>query len=420
MKFDTPKNENYAAVIAKVPAVLPIPGRDRIEQISIYGHTAVVQKGWKPGDLGVFFPAEVQLSEKYARENNMYRHGNLNADPGVTGYLEDNGRVKALKLGPARSNALFMPLESLESFGVMAGDFKEGDTFDHINGKEVCRKYVVRGSDKLPNNQAPKDRSKDRVDPRLFPQHIDTANFWRNVARVDDRRVIVTQKLHGTSIRIGRVPVLRKLSLVERLAQRLGAKIQQREYDAVYGSRKVIKDANNEGQQHFYSEDIWTQKGREIDAVLPNGWILYGELIGWTPDGAPLQRGYTYEIPKGQSRLYVYRIAVVNDQGVSVDLSYEAVVEFCKNNGLNHAPVVWSGHINLFNVNAWMDGNYAEEGVPGVVPAGAGVIDEGVVIRSEGITPTLLKAKSPLFLEHETKVLDSGAEDIESAESIAA
>ena len=43
------------------------------------------------------FPAEVQLSGEYARFNNLHRHGNLNADQGQAGYLEDNRRVRALK-----------------------------------------------------------------------------------------------------------------------------------------------------------------------------------------------------------------------------------------------------------------------------------------------------------------------------------
>lgn len=44
--------------------------------------------------------------------------------------------------------------------------------------------------------------------------------------------------------------------------------------------------------------------------------------------------------------------------------------------------------------------------------------DEGVCIRKEGIRPLVLKAKSPLFFEHESKMLDTGEVDLESEESV--
>lgn len=42
-------------------------------------------------------------------------------------------------------------------------------------------------------------------------------------------------------------------------------------------------------------------------------------------------------------------------------------------------------------------------------------VDEGICLRQEGLVPKILKAKSPIFLGHETKLLDEGVEDLESA-----
>jgi len=44
--------------------------------------------------------------------------------------------------------------------------------------------------------------------------------------------------------------------------------------------------------------------------------------------------------------------------------------------------------------------------------------DEGICIRLEGMIPTILKAKSPIFVAHETKMIDEGGADVESAETI--
>ncbi|MGW0245112.1 RNA ligase family protein [Nocardia goodfellowii] len=417
MNFDKPKNENYAAVITTVKAVLDLPKRDRIVGLPLYGHQAIASKGWTVGDLGVFIPAEAQLSHEYASHNNMYRHENLNRNPGEKGYLEDNRRVKAIKLGGHTSNALFMPLSSLDFTGVDISKLEPGDMFDSINGIEIVRKYEIRPA-KEPNNQAPKPR-KSRVDTRLFPEHVSTANYWRMLHSIDpDDFLYVTQKLHGTSVRVANIPVARKLTWRDRFGRFIGAQIRETEYDMVYGSRRVIKDANAADQNHFYSSDIWTLEGKKLDGIIPSGYMVFGELVGWTPDGSPIQKGYTYQVPERQARLYIYRVATVSAQGIITDLSWPQVEEFCRNLGLNTAPLLWSGYAENFDVDKFMNRRYAEEwpyAEPRPVPLDPGkTVDEGVVVRVEGLTPTLLKAKASQFLEHETKQLDEGTADLES------
>ncbi|WP_280444041.1 RNA ligase family protein [Nocardia brasiliensis] len=417
LNFDRPKNENYAAVITTVKAVLDLPKRDRIVGLPLFGYQAIASKGWAVGDLGVFIPAEAQLSHEYASNNNMYRHENLNREPSEKGYLEDNRRVKAIKLGGHTSNALFMPLSSLDFTGVDISKLQPGDTFDTINGIEIVRKYEIRPT-KEPNNQAPKIR-KSRVDAKLFPEHVSTANYWRMIHNIDPSDYLyVTQKLHGTSIRVGNVPVSRKLTWRDRFGKFIGAQIQHTEYDMVYGSRRVIKDANA-NQNHFYASDIWTLEGKKLDGLIPSGYLVFGELIGWTPDGRPIQTGYTYRVPERQARLYVYRVATVNTQGIVTDLSWPQVEEFCRNVGLTTVPLLWSGYADKFNADEWMNVRYADDWVTAYidrpVPLEPGAtVDEGVVVRVDGLTPTLLKAKASQFLEHETKELDTGSADLES------
>lgn len=43
--------------------------------------------------------------------------------------------------------------------------------------------------------------------------------------------------------------------------------------------------------------------------------------------------------------------------------------------------------------------------------------DEGVCIRIEGMIPQIYKCKSPMFLQYETKLLDTGEEDLESSQT---
>src|SRR4051794_7797380 len=113
MKLEAPENENYAAVVVSITRTVPLENCDNVVGTPLLGFQAIVGKDTQVGDLGIVFPAEVQLSNDYASRNNLHRHGHLNASPEVKGYLEDNGRVKALKFRGHRSDCLFMPLSSL-------------------------------------------------------------------------------------------------------------------------------------------------------------------------------------------------------------------------------------------------------------------------------------------------------------------
>lgn len=193
--------------------------------------------------------------------------------------------------------------------------------------------------------------------------------------------------------------------------------LQGRHYELVAGSRKVVKDVNDETQNHYYSQDIWSSAAQKYGQGLPEGTIVYGELIGWTPDGSPIQQGYTYDLPVGESALYVYRVTVVTNDGHQFDLSWEGVKEFCAQQGFNHVPEFWHGLHEDFVVDDWTDEVYSKTFPSAVRLSDAGTVDEGVVVRAEGIVPVVLKAKSPIFLGHETKLLDKDIVDIESEES---
>lgn len=222
MAFDAPENVNYAATVVKVPKPVDLPGLDNLVGIPMFGYQVLTQRdGVAEGDLKVLFFAETQLDHEYASTNNLYREAALNGDANETGYLEQTRRVKAIRLRKHSSNALLMPLSSLAYTGYDVSTLKVSDTFDTLNGHQICRKYVRRGQGKQGAPGGPKIRQ--RVDQKLFPMHLDTEHLFRNLHWFHKpKRVVVTQKLHGTSIRIGRVPVERKLNWLERALIKVG------------------------------------------------------------------------------------------------------------------------------------------------------------------------------------------------------
>lgn len=422
MKLEEPRNKNYAANIVRVRNTVALDGLDNLVGIPLLGYQALASKDTPLDELAVLFTAESQLSPEYASKNNLHRHADLNENEGESGYLEDNRRVKAIKLRGHRSDALLMPLSSLAFTGANLNDLNEGDIFDVLNGHEIVKKYYVKepGTNrKVDKNAVKKFR---RVDEKFLPEHYDTENYWRNAHAIPaDAEVVVTQKLHGTSIRIGNTIVKRQLNWRERLAAKLGVKVAETEFAHVYGSRKVIKDPNNPDQQHFYVSDIWTEFGKRLDDLIPENFIVYGELIGWTPDGAPIQKNYTYNVPQGGQELYIYRVAVVTNGGFLVDLPWDQVKHFAADRGLKTVPELWRGRHDMFVASEWMDIRYADpnESVgyfPQAVPlSDKKTVDEGVAIRTDiGRAPYILKAKSPIFLQHESRLLDQEVVDIET------
>lgn len=433
MKFDTIKNPNYVATVVRIEEgdLYPVLGLDNLKGYSKFGMQALVSKDTAPG-LYILFSTEVQLSEEFARFNNLYRDSTLNADPEQKGYLEDNRRVKAIKLKGNRSESLLMPLESLALYFFTASDIhglREGDVFDSIDGHEICRKYVPKGY-KEPGAGNQLKAKAPRVSTKLFPEHLDTASYFRCGDTIpEDAFVTITQKIHGTSVRYGNVPVEVDQKWWERLL-RLPVRT---EHKFVVGSRRVTKSVDlsaEEGKDHFYAEgDLWTRYAdqHKLADKIPADHLVFGELAGWAGPGSPIQRNYTYDLPDGEALLYVYRVAVVTSGGVVVDYTHEQMRQFCMERGLVAVPVIASGPHYELGPQSWMDiryyddwatpnelgGLYAEQPIP---LSNKKTVDEGVVVRWDGPNGFYaLKAKSPKFLEHETKMLDVEAEDLEAA-----
>lgn len=419
MKILTPENENYAATIVTIKELHPLEGSDRIVGATIFGSQAIVGVGTtEVGTKGLYFPAETQLSEEFAYHNNLHDHGNLNKDQGAKGYLGDNRRIRAIRLRGHRSDCLFLPIESLSYIkGLKLDDLNEGDTFDQLLDHPICKKYVLKRTVKEQRLEKNKHKLIPRIDKKFLPEHYDTDNYFRNSEVIPNTRwVTITQKLHGTSIRVGHTVVNRKLTIRDRAAKLAGVQVKDTEMDYVFGSRKAIKDINNPNQNHFYTTDIWTEEGKKLEGLIPENFLLYGELIGYTSDGSPIQKNYTYRVPQGTCDLYIYRVAFINAKGYVVDLSWEQVKEFCKDRGLKTVPELYSGPMPTQPeiVQWFIDKKFREDGYPQAVELDdASPVDEGVCIRVDGMSPYILKAKSPMFLEYETKMLDEEAVDME-------
>jgi hypothetical protein len=421
-EFTLAGNPNYAARIIEVKNLVTLDGLDNLVGIPIDGFQALVSNEVQVGDILVIFPAESQIEEWFLSKFNLFRHAEKNWNTTTSGYIEDNRRVRAVKLRGHQSNAL-----ALDAAYVGATKADVGTLFDTVDGTLISKKYELP----LKGSPAQKGQRTSTFAKISFPEHLDTENYWRNSDKIGpDEFVTVTQKLHGTSVRYGNVLVPKVLSRWQRVLRWFGADVNDEEYAFVAGSRKVIKSVvrdssaqTNDKADHFYATDLWSDYAEQhgIADLIPEGAIVFGELVGWTPAGAPIQQNYTYNVPKGEAHLYIYRVATITPDGKLYDLSWNGVKQFAFERGLNVVPEIWAGFHHDFAVGAYIDKRFADEYgyfIPGLVPlSDKKTVDEGVVVRKEGILPYVLKAKSPIFLGHESKLLDAEVIDLESEES---
>lgn len=432
--FSVTGNSNYAPLVVdpRRAEVFSLEGRDRVLGLKAFGMNAIVGKQWieqirEEGGWIVMIPAGTQVSEDFARENNLHRHNGLNADPTETGYLEDNRRVKAIRMGGHPSDALVVDYENAWfPGGPLPGGIVHGTAFDTVDGVTFSQKYVVPVKNNGQSLRSKQGAAKVRVTSEHFPEHFDTKNLFRDDPFRPEDHVFVTQKLHGTSVRIGRVPVRRDLRWFERLAKRLGVEVDEYDYQVVVGSRRVTKSIDGkveDNKEHWYEAgDIWTQATQHMHNLLPDGFIVYAEVIGWTPDGAPIQPGYTYNLPVGESAAYIYRVAVLAESGDLVDLPWRAVQRFAEARGWATVPELEANTYDLVSADVYLDRRLADYNGPwrtDAVPlSDKDTVDEGVVVRYDGGTqPVVRKAKSPIFLGHESKVMDQGLTDTEEEQA---
>lgn len=236
-------NPNYLAKIVKIKNLQKHPNADKLQMTMVDFNNVITGMDTKEGDLCVFFPLESVLNKEYLAFTNSFRKKEMNNDKEVAGFFEDKGRVKAVKLRGERSLGYIAPLKTVEDFtGVSLSEYV-GEEFDMIGDILMCKKYVVPVR---MSGQNIKNGKKPRVSRLIDGQvhlHVDTENLRREAYKIDPEDVIdVSYKLHGTSWWVGNMLVKRKLSLIEKILKKIGIKINETEYDILYGSRRIVKN----------------------------------------------------------------------------------------------------------------------------------------------------------------------------------
>ena len=421
----------YCGYVVKVDHLRKHTNADRLQIATFFNNDTIVGMDTQYGDIGVYFPVDGQLSERFCAVNDLVRRKDENGKQ-VGGYLDpDKRNIKALKLRGEKSDGLYLPITCLADFCKIS-DLKVGDTIDTINGELICQKYIPRSNARTYHGgMKGAKKAKANIAPTFY-EHVDTAQLAYNLnAFKPGDTVQLTLKMHGTSGRTGYLPLVHvKQTWFNKLFHRPGK--EYKEYGYITGTRRVVLDGKRTGG--FYdSDDFREAMAAKFNGKLRKGEVAYYEIVGFQgPNGAPImsqvqnskvkdpeftkQYGSVTTFSYGCEQdgdyeaksildlgvefnkapcceVYVYRMTMVNEDGDVVEYSPAQIKERCEQMGI-HTVMEFGTFIipdmiqlpdDVGSLQAVNAGEYVlrkvEQYFDGPDPIGKVHVREGVVVR---------------------------------------
>lgn len=498
----------YSCTVVQIGEVKPVEGSDFLGSTLVNGNPIVVRKDQiKEGDIMVYAPIETVLNKKFLSVNNLFEIGERQLNSNYTevenlmlegkkdeakkkvGFFNKHGRVKLIRLRGCPSMGFLIEKESLVKWKpkLQDVDFSQyvNKDFDTIAGELFVKVYVpyvppVRTRDKSQKRDN-KLKKFSRIIPGEFKFHYDTSQLQRNMWQFNpDDKVLISNKLHGTSIVIGNVltkkPV--QLSIVQKLFNRMTekkikrlkknyehiryhkkdavdrqiTKLKQMQkpsfnigYGNVYSSRTVIKNQyiNPNVNSGFYKVDVWGTYNDIMKPYIEKGMMIYGEICGYVDKTEKMiQKGYDYGCEPGENFLMIYRIVTTRENGTKkeweVDEIHKWTVNLIKKHpelkkNLHPIDILYNGTLkDLYpeisttehwheNVLEALRNDKEHFGMEELEPMCKNKTPrEGIVLRKYGDpVAEAFKLKCIAFLEKERAEYDKGEVDIEATEGYA-
>lgn len=403
----------HVGYIVKIEHLRPHTNADRLQIATIFGNDVIVDLNVAIGDIGVYFPSDLQLSKEFCEINDLVRRKDENGNP-CGGYLDpDKRNIRPIKLRGEKSDGLYLPIKCLE---YTQGHLKIGDRIDVVNGHEICCKYIPVLKNKTSSKTKKCNKVRKHTAPiaPLFIEHADTEqlNYNLDAFKAGDQ-IEITLKMHGTSNRVAYVPVLKKFkrTLFDRILGREGKPIY--EYDYISGTRRTVLDSFDGG---FYGSNAFRKQFEDrLRGKLLKNEEIYFEIVSYTNDGKPIMPSgpvpkdyqniygkdmiFSYGCEVGHSEMYVYRMTMTNEDGDVIEYSPDFMRYRCEQIGVKTVPVFYKGYIpeEYTEINTQLDNhivkianyttpgewvkNLAEQFYDGPDPIGKTHVREGVVVR---------------------------------------
>ena len=375
----------YEAIVTQIK-VTPHPDKavKRIAVGDAYGYNVIVGIDTQDGAMGVVFPPDGCLSHLMTHNNNLYRSGHgENKDITVSGYFEASRKIRVQKFKGVNSEGIWLPIESLAWTGADLSKLKVGDAFNELNGITLCEKFYSKATLQAIGEAKKKNKPFQHRTSKMFKEHYSTESLKKSIGRIPvGARIILTEKLHGTSGRssVCQVSTIKnKTPLYVSLWNKAVARFRKldskkllndlikfadvRKYDIetitwenLLGTRRTVKFEN--------SSVNYRDKHHNSITGLKKGETIYYEIVGFEDSGKTIMTScnmpdksdlfkalrkqydnimrFSYGCEVSESKIYVYRMTMTNEDGFSVEYSWDQVIARCKDLNLNTVPFISS------------------------------------------------------------------------------
>lgn len=291
--------------VSKIDNVIKHPNADRLSIATVKGWNVIIGLDeYKVGDLVVYIPPDSvlpdDLIEKYQLE-----------------YMRGKNRLRTIKLRGCVSQGLILPPKA----GWVEGQ-DVAETLGITKYEPPKASYDLSNSGRKSTNQNPNT---------AFHKYTSIENIknYNNVFQEGDP-VVITEKIHGTNFRAGRVPAMPAKSWLGKLKRKLLDLFGiLDEYEFVYGSHNV--QLSYTGHKGWYESNVYAKIAHKYNLMdVPNGFVVYGEIYG---------KGIQdLEYGLDDIDLVVFDVKFEGEY-----ISYDEMVTFCQLHGLPVAPLLYYG-----------------------------------------------------------------------------
>lgn len=296
--------------VVSISAISEHPGADRLEVAQILGTECCVPKGkFQVGDLVVWFPPNILIPTIFAQKLGVETYLKHSAYPGDS--VQSKCRVAACRLRGVPSFGFISSLEeALTDYAQLT--VTPGDILDDY----FCAHKYEPPAVREPGLPRPKGFNGDAAtDCPDFHKYTDIQNYYKYAPALEDGLPVrITEKLHGSNVRLGLIKV-------------------GDEFKFMAGSHKVNwKPEDSKG-----NTPIWWQMMTEPVVNLltslcdeQHSVIVFGEVFG------PGVQDMDYGAPDTE-----FRVFDISVDGRYVD--WEVLVVNCLAHGVQTVPLLYRG-----------------------------------------------------------------------------
>jgi len=458
----------YTAVISKLENVRKHSNADRLNVATCLGYQVIVGLDANEGDVVVLFPDDGQISEAFAKANDLVGYTENGERKG--GYFDASRRVRAQKFRGEKSEAFVIGLHSLGFTGYDLKKLEVGAKFVELSEISICNKFVTEATLKAAAANKPKTPKLNESLKRMFPEHLETDQLRH--ARPDELMglVTLTAKLHGTSGRSSKLKVKEERPLKwheelyfafadaffgyekhlfnfflsdlkkEQLCSRPSTEI----WKSVYGTRRVIK-GEVRGEVNEVDKDFREKCHQRLAPHIKQNEVWFYEIVGYEESGRPIMNTvdcskmgkdfvkrfgktmtYKYGCLPAECEIYVYRIALMSEDGGMLEMPWGVVKERCRKAGVKHVPELGvnfiSGDCQAGQFKKDVD-FMTDEFFDIADPLDESHVREGICVRVDNLETgamKIFKNKTLDFKILEGIIKDTGVVDTEEVEAEAA